>query len=186
MPRPIPYRRQPGFTTIESLIASVVFLVGLIGLLSALVQARGATGQARRILQATDIANDLMAQLQMWPFDDARLIPASGPCATDPEDEEGVLAKGPGHPGYESFMSCLHGEHLLRLNGARFGGLEEPVFTDSSGDQTRFRRYYIVRPQEVRPGVRRMQLWVKVLYEEGGQTRVVATQTMRVQMGGVL
>jgi hypothetical protein len=30
-----------------------------------------------------------------------------------------------------------------------------------------------------------MQIWVKVLYMDAGETRVVTTQAMRIQMGGV-
>ncbi len=60
------FLRRNGFTTIEAMVAAVVFLVGLAGLLGALVQARNATGQARRLLQATDVANDLSEQIQLW------------------------------------------------------------------------------------------------------------------------
>ncbi len=179
-------RRPRGFTTIEALIASVVFLVGLAGLLGALIQARGATGQARRILEATDIANDLIAQFQLWSFDDPRLSPSLGTCVVDPQDSAEVLLEKPGDPGRDGFISCMHDELMLRLNGAHFGGLDRPVFTDADGSESRFNRYYIIKTDEVRPGVRRMQIWVKVLYEESGQTRVVSTQTMRIDMGGVL
>ncbi|HSP79468.1 MAG TPA: hypothetical protein VLQ93_13110 [Myxococcaceae bacterium] len=179
-------RRSRGFTTVEAMIASVVFLVGLAGLLGALIQARGATGQARRILEATDIANDLMAQVQLWPFEDPRLASSLGTCAADPQDVAGVLLEKPGDPARASYVACMHDENMLRLNGAHFGGLDRPVFTDADGSESRFERYYITKTEDVRPGVRRRQIWGKVLYEESGQTRVVSSQTMRIQMGGVL
>ncbi len=182
------FRSRHGFTTIESLIAAVVFLVGLAGLLGALVQARGATGQARRLMQATDVANDLAEQIQLWNFNDPRLVPNATLCADDPLDKNEVLL----HPGtgeYNAYVACMHGEVMLRLSGASFGGLQRPVFKDEDKVDTRnetvYQRYYIVRTQDVREGVRRMQVWVKVLYLDAGEPRVVTTQTMRILMGGV-
>jgi type II secretory pathway pseudopilin PulG len=191
MLRRVPFRQRNGFTTIESLIAAVVFLVGLAGLLGALVQARGATGQARRLMQATDIANDLAEQIQLWDFNDPRLVANDVLCANDPLDKNGVLLKR-GSPEYTAYVACMHGELMLKLGGAKFGGLPGTtvgspgvVFKDEGSNATRYERFYIVRVQDVRDGVRRMQVWVKVLYLDAGEPRVVTTQTMRIFMGGV-
>jgi type II secretory pathway pseudopilin PulG len=182
------FRPRHGFTTIESLIAAVVFLVGLAGLLGALVQARGATGQARRLMQATDVANDLAEQIQLWEFNDPRLAPNEALCAEDPLDEDHVLHK-PGTAEYNAYIACMHDEVMLRLGGASFGGLQRPVFKDEDKvegrNETVYQRFYIVRTQPVRPGVQRMQVWIKVLYLDAGEPRVVTTQTMRILMGGV-
>jgi len=180
------FRPRPGFTTIESLIAAVVFLVGLVGLLSALVQARGATSQARRIMQATDVANDLAEQIQLWNFDDIskRLDDNVGECALDPLDKDGKLLD-PDPDISSGYIACMHGEHTLTQDGAKFGGLKTPVFKDADGSETEFKRYYIVHTEDVREGVKRKQVWVKVRYSEAGQPRVVTTQTLLVQMGGV-
>ncbi|MGZ3459948.1 MAG: type IV pilus modification PilV family protein [Archangium sp.] len=188
MLRRAPLHPRNGFTTIESLIAGVVFLVGLAGLLGALVQARTATGQARRLMQATDIANDLAEQIQLWDFNDPRLVVSDPLCADDPLDQTGKLLH-PGTGDYNAYKACMNGEVMLTLGGARFGGLQTPVFQDETRDitknQTRYERYYIVRVQDVRVGVKRMQVWVKVLYMDAGEPRVVTTQTMRIFMGGV-
>ena len=182
------FRPRHGFTTIESLIAAVVFLVGLAGLLGALVQARGATGQARRLMQATDVANDLAEQIQLWNFDDPRLAANAALCANDPLDKDRKLLK-PGTGDYNGYVACMHGELMLRLGGVSFGGLQRPAFRDEdkveSRGETVYQRFYIVRTESVREGVQRMQVWVKVLYMDAGEPRVVTTQTMRVQMGGV-
>lgn len=183
-----PSRFRHGFTTIESLIAAVVFLVGLAGLLGALVQARGATGQARRLMQATDVANDLAEQIQLWDFNDPRLAPNAALCAEDPLDKDHKLFE-PGSAAYNAYVACMHDEVMLRLGGASFGGLQRAAFKDEDRvegrNETVYQRYYIVRTHDVRPGVKRMQVWVKVLYLDAGEPRVVTTQTMRILMGGV-
>ena len=182
------FRSRHGFTTIESLIAAVVFLVGLAGLLGALVQARGATGQARRLMQATDVANDLAEQIQLWDFNDSRLAANDALCADDPLDKDDKLLH-PGTGDYNAYVACMHGELMLRLGGASFSGLQRAAFKDEDKvegrNETVYQRFYIVRTEEVREGVRRMQVWVKVLYMDAGEPRVVTTQTMRIQMGGV-
>lgn len=191
MLRRAPFRQRNGFTTIESLIAAVVFLVGLAGLLGALVQARGATGQARRLMQATDVANDLAEQIQLWDFNDPRLTPNAALCADDPLDKTGKLRK-PGTGDYSAYVACMHGELMLTLGSAKYGGLPGTtvgspgvVFKDEGKGETRYERFYIVRVHDVREGVKRMQVWVKVLYLDAGEPRVVTTQTMRILMGGV-
>jgi type II secretory pathway pseudopilin PulG len=184
MLRRAPPHPRAGFTTIESLVAAVVFLAGLAGLLGALVHARGATGQARRLMQATDVANDLAEQIQLWDFNDPRLAPSPAECADDPMDEEGKLFKV-GTSEYTAYRACMHGEVMLTLGGAQFGGLANPVFIDESNAQTQFDRFYIVRQQAGRAGVERKQVWIKVLYRDAGEPRVVTTQTLRVLMGGI-
>ena len=185
MPRGPLLRQRSGFTTIEALIASVVFLVGLSGLLGAMVQARMATGQARRLMQATDVANDLIEQIEMWQFNDPRLVVSGDLCGKDPLDKTGKLLN-PGTSDYTAYRACMNGELMLTLSGAKFGGLPDPSFRDeSSGNITRYERFYIVQVQTVNESTQRMQIWVKVLYLDAGEPRVVSTQTMRVHMGGV-
>ena len=182
-----PAGRTPrGFTTIEALIAAVVFLVGLSGLLGALVQARAATGQARRLMQATDVANDLSEQLQMWPFDDKRLVVSDDLCGKDPLDKAHKL-RNPGTSDYNAYRACMHGELMLTLGGAKFGGLPDTDFGDEDDRHglTHYDRFYIVRVENVDGLTQRMQIWVKVLYMDAGEPRVVTTQAMRVYIGGV-
>jgi len=183
MPRRFPSRSRNGFTTIESMIAAVVFLVGLAGLLGALVQARNATGQARRLMQATDVANDLAEQIQLWDLSDPRLAETTGPCATDPLDNGGALSST--GSTFDNYVACMHNETTLKQPNTTFGGLQQPVFVDELGSSTRYARYYIVRSQTPREGVRRIHIWVKVIYMDAGVRRHVTAHTIRVQMGGV-
>ena len=180
MPRRFPSRSLNGFTTIESMIAAVVFLVGLAGLLGALVQARNATGQARRLMQATDVANDLAEQIQLWDLKDPRLAETTGPCATDPLDNGGALSSTGGT--FNNYVACMHNETTLKQPNTTFGGLQQPVFVDELGNSTRYDRYYIVRSQNPTDGARRIHVWVKVIYMDAGVRRHVTAHTIRVEM----
>jgi type II secretory pathway pseudopilin PulG len=177
--------QRNGFTTIEAMIAAVVFLVGLAGLLGALVQARNATGQARRLMQATDVANDLAEQIQLWDLTDPRLVDSAGACAADPLDTAEVLNK-PG-PAFDSYVACMHNETTLKQPNTRFGGLPQPVFVDELGNSTRYNRYFIVRSQvDQKSRARRIHVWVKVLYMDAGTPRSVTVHTIRVLQTGVM
>ncbi len=190
MQRRVCSQPRPGFTTVEALIAAVVFLLGLSGLMGALTQARNSTGQARRYMQAMDIANDLIEQMQLWGLDDPRLKAMSGVCVDDPLDKNEALLK-PDSADYNAFVTCMRSDVDLKntldpKNASAkmpWGGLQEETFTDEQGVITKYKRYYIVRTQTVRPGVSRWQMWVKVVYSDVGEPRVVSTQAMRIQMG---
>jgi type II secretory pathway pseudopilin PulG len=191
MLRRVSFRQRHGFTTIEALIASVVFLLGLSGLMGALTQARNSTGQARRYMQATDIANDLVEQIQLWDLSDPRLSATPGVCNDDPLDHAGALLKPKDSGDYKTYTECMHDETELKSTPnpnksgetMPWGGLQDPVFKDEQSNSTDYKRFYIVRVQDVRPGVKRIQIWVKVRYEDAGEPRVVTTQAMRIQMG---
>ncbi|ATB36088.1 hypothetical protein CYFUS_001502 [Cystobacter fuscus] len=183
-------RPRHGFTTIEALVAAVVFLLGLSGLLGALTQARNATAQARRYMQATDIANDLVEQIQLWDIKDSRLAsPATGVCKDDPMDKAGALLQPEASSAFQAYAACMKDEINIASN--KWAGLKDPtstfdkghVFKDEQGNITKYRRFYSILVQDVRPGVKRLQIWVKVRYDDAGEPRVVTTQAMRLQMG---
>lgn len=187
MPRGPLLRRRTGFTTIEALIASVVFLLGLSGLLGALVQARAATGQARRLMQATDVANDLIEQISLWQLNDPRLVVSDDLCGKDPLDKTNKLLN-PGSADSNAYIACMNNEVMLTLGGAKFGGLQDASFRDEDlrNGLTRYSRYYIVQKQDPDASKHLVQIWVKVLYMDAGEPRVVTTQALRVFIGGVL
>jgi hypothetical protein len=79
----------------------------------------------------------------------------------------------------------MHDETSLKQPGTTFGGLKDPVFFDESNNPSQFERFWIVRSDlEPTNGARRIHIWVKVLYKDAGEPRVVTSHTMRVQMGG--
>jgi type II secretory pathway pseudopilin PulG len=180
-----PRRRAAGFTLIEAMAASVVFMLGMTGMLGAIIQARASTASARRHVHAVAVATDLVAQVQLWAYDDARLVPSGSPCAEDPTDGAGVLLD-PAAPGHGAFIACLHGESQLRSRP--WHGLPEADFPVGDGQWDRYRRYFIVSEVDVdgRPvsgalahsGSRKV-VWVLVMWSESGTVRRVTSQAVK-------
>ncbi len=180
-----PRRRAAGFTLIEAMVASIVFMLGMAGLLGAIIQARTSTASARRHVNAEAVATDLVAQVQLWAYDDARLVPSGSPCAEDPTDAAGVLLD-PAAPGHEAFLACLHGETQLRSRP--WHGLPESDFPVGDGQWDRYRRYFVVTEVDVdgRPvsaaqahsGARKV-IWVLVTWSEGATARRVTSQAIK-------
>ncbi len=65
--------RPNGFTLLEVLLAASVLLIGAVGMLSLHVHGLRLEGDSRRITRATAIAQDMMDQIALWPWGDARL-----------------------------------------------------------------------------------------------------------------
>ena len=73
-------RRAParGFTLIEAMVAMAVLLIGTLGLISLHTVGVRMNADARVMTQATDIAQDLVSQMQGWPYaTDPRLVNAN-------------------------------------------------------------------------------------------------------------
>ncbi|NMO23604.1 hypothetical protein HPC49_53840 [Pyxidicoccus fallax] len=185
MARMSPRRRAAGFTLIEALIASIVFLLGMAGLLGAIIQARTASAITRRHVNAVAVATDLVAQVQLWAYDDPRLVPSGSPCAEDPTDAAGLLLD-PSAPGHASYVACLHGEAQLRSRP--WAGLTEADFPVGSGAWDRYRRYFIVQevdanglpvsPGQAHSGARKV-VWVLVTWHEGATGRRISSQAVK-------
>lgn len=185
MARKHPRRRAAGFTLLEAMLASVIFLMGMAGLLGAIIQSRTSTASARRQVHAVAVASDLVAQAQLWPYEDARLVPSEGPCAEDPADAAGVLSD-PDAPGHAAYVECLYGETQL-LSGP-WGGLPEPDFPVGQDGWDRYRRYFVVNevdaagrpvpPSLAHSGSRKV-VWVLVTWREGGGVRRVTSQAIK-------
>lgn len=62
-----------GFTLLEPMMAMLVLLVGAVGVLGLHRIGVTVNADARRMTRATAIAQDLLAQIETWPYDDARL-----------------------------------------------------------------------------------------------------------------
>jgi hypothetical protein len=123
----------------------------------------------------------MVAQIQLWAYDDARLVSSTGACAADPADSADVLARSPRDVGlYNTFVACLHDEARFRtgawLPTAEFSG---PMPTPSPT----FRRYFSVREVNEagavvgtpHTGVRKL-VWVTVTWSESGKDRKVTSQ----------
>lgn len=66
-------RRQRGVGLLEVIIAMAILLIGLLGVLSLNGMGVRLNGDARRVTRATALARDLMSQVELWDYEDARL-----------------------------------------------------------------------------------------------------------------
>jgi prepilin-type N-terminal cleavage/methylation domain-containing protein len=59
-----------GFTLVEVLVAIGILLVVSIGVMGLFTQGQRLHGDARHMTRATAIAEDLLANIELWPYDD--------------------------------------------------------------------------------------------------------------------
>ena len=64
-----------GFSLIEALVASMVMLIGLLGLAGLQVVGMRANNLGKRMAQASLLAQDLVQNMQVWQYTDGRLTP---------------------------------------------------------------------------------------------------------------
>ncbi len=90
-----------GVTLVENMMAIAVLAAASTGAVSMSNQSIRAGGEARRITRATEIAQDLVTQVQLWAWDDARLAnsnPANdrdiGNSSAFDHDEEDITVHG--------------------------------------------------------------------------------------------
>jgi Tfp pilus assembly protein PilV len=188
-----PFRRRGGFTLIEGVVAAVVFLLGMLALMGAFLQARRANANARRELLASAVLTDMAEQINTWTYTDPRLSLASGWCA-DPKNFDAQLSN------IKTFKAnadaCMNDEADLKTVTATtgWGGLASSQFPAGPSDMDAFYRYYVVQelsesgsalaPASVNSGVRKV-IWATVLYAEGGDVRRAVTQVVKVRQAGL-
>ena len=78
-------RHDRGFSLIEAMVASVIMLIGLLGLAGLQVIGMRANNIGKRMSQASLLAQDLAQNIQIWAYTDARLNP-SATLYTDPNN----------------------------------------------------------------------------------------------------
>jgi type IV pilus modification protein PilV len=94
-------RARRGFSIIEALIASIVLLIGLLGLATLQVVGVRSNHFGRHMTQASQLAQDLTENIQRWDYNDARLTPAVArtwnvlsPASTAAVDNEWDMGRG--------------------------------------------------------------------------------------------
>lgn len=80
------HRSAHGFTVLEVLIAMAVITLGALGTASLVQTGLRLNDNARQVTRASLIAQDLMAQIQLWPYGDTRLADGET-LGVDPTDE---------------------------------------------------------------------------------------------------
>ena len=78
---------QRGFTLVECMIALAVTLVGAVAMMGLFTVGVRMNGDARRVTRATAIAQDLLNNIELWSYTDARLSKVSSN-TTDIADAE--------------------------------------------------------------------------------------------------
>ena len=155
-------RLDRGFSLVEAMVASVVMLVGLLGLAGLQVTAMRANHLGKRMSQASLLAQDLIQNMQVWQYTDARLTPQGGatPSHTgiytdtnhsdiakfwDLLNSAALTSSVDGSGVTFDFSDGPAGAAQVNQLAANYGGILSPV--DSSlpaGEQTVFQRYWNV------------------------------------------
>jgi Tfp pilus assembly protein PilV len=63
-----------GFTIVEAIMAMMLLVIGAVGVLSLVTQSVRMNGDSRKTTRATAIAQDLVANIGLWAYTDARLV----------------------------------------------------------------------------------------------------------------
>ena len=79
---------QRGTTLLEAMVAMAVVLIAAAGTAGLHTQQLKMTGEARRITEATALAQDLVENMSLWAFNDARLSNANTSNDTDIGDSQ--------------------------------------------------------------------------------------------------
>jgi prepilin-type N-terminal cleavage/methylation domain-containing protein len=155
-------RADRGFSLIEAMVASVVMLVGLLGLAGLQVVGMRANNLGKRMAQASLLAQDLAQQMQLWQYTDARLSPqaTASPAHTGIYTDsnhadiakfwvlQNTAALNSSVDGSSVTFDCTDGgagaATINQLN-ANYTGVLSPVDTSlAAGEQTVFQRYWNV------------------------------------------
>lgn len=88
-------RRHGGFTILEALIAMALLTIGIMGMMSLNTTGQRINADARQMTRATAIAQDLLGQIMLWDYDDARLAAGATGGADIADDAHAFEGEGP-------------------------------------------------------------------------------------------
>jgi len=155
-------RIDRGFSLIEAMVASVVMLIGLLGLAGLQVTALRSNHLGKRMAQASLLAQDLVQNMQVWQYADARLTPQAGaaPAHTgsysdtnhadiakfwDLQNAAAPTSNVNGSGVTFDFTDGASGAAQVNQLAANYGGVLSPVdATLPAGEQIIFQRYWNV------------------------------------------
>jgi len=151
-----------GFSLIESMVASVVMLIGLLGLAGLQVTGMRANNLGKRMAQASLLARDLVQNMQVWDYADARLTPQAGasPAHTgtysdtnhadvaefwDLRNTAALTSNVDGATVKFDYTDGAAGGALTNQLAANYEGVLSPVDASlPAGEQTVYQRYWNV------------------------------------------
>jgi prepilin-type N-terminal cleavage/methylation domain-containing protein len=157
-----PRRMDRGFSLIEAMVASVVMLIGLLGLAGLQVIGMRANNLGKRMAQASLLAQDLAQQMQLWQYADTRLSPqaSASPAHTgmysdtnhadiakfwDLQNTAALQSNVDGSTVTCDYTDGAAGAAAVNQLAANYTGVLSPVDTSlPTAEQTVFQRYWNV------------------------------------------
>jgi type IV pilus modification protein PilV len=151
-----------GFSLIEALVASMVMLIGLLGLAGLQVVGVRANNLGKRMSQASLLAQDLVQNMQVWQYTDGRLTPqaSASPAHTgiytdtnqadiarfwDLQNSAALTSNVDGSSLTFDFTDGAAGAAAVSQLAANYEGVLSPVDTSlPTAEQTVFQRYWNV------------------------------------------
>lgn len=125
----IDHRAPRGTTLVEAMVAMAVLVLGAAGMINLHNHGVRTEAQSRRITRAAAIAQDLASQIELWPYDDARLtndVPENDGLLGDPsylfECQDGATAAACEADPVGAKLAD-HGEADLEKGGLAWNGL---------------------------------------------------------------
>jgi prepilin-type N-terminal cleavage/methylation domain-containing protein len=167
---------QRGFSLIESMIAIAIILLSATGLAATYVQGVNMTGDARRMTQATAIAQDLVNNIAYWTYSEAAGAPLANVTTANDADI------GDTAHAFQTVADPLgsgladHGEADLTAMGTAWTGVPQAELNGV------FQRYWSVAYLDSNgDGVNDMaQIAVIVRWQQGGGWRRVVLLTAKL------
>lgn len=132
-------RSQRGTTLLEALVALVVMLIGTMGVMALHKVGVRLHSDARRITRASAIAQDLVEQINLWPYTDPRLADANGGNNANLGDATFAFEQ-PGPPPAD------HGDADLTLGATTWTGIPTAAIDATNLGGALFERYWNVGP----------------------------------------
>jgi len=157
-----PRRMDRGFSLVEAMVASVVMLIGLLGLAGLQVIAIRSNNLGKRMAQASLLAQDLVQNMQIWEYGDTRLTPQGSavPAHTglysdtnhadiakfwDLQNTAALKSNVDGSAVTFDYTGGAAGAAVVNQLAAGYGGVSSPVDTSlTAGEQIIFQRYWNV------------------------------------------
>jgi type IV pilus modification protein PilV len=163
-------RWQRGTTLVEAMVAMVVVAIGAAGAIGLHTQQLGMNGEARRITEATALAQDMVENMSLWAWDDARLADTNSGNNADIGDTAQAFET------YTTTQAEAAADHKATDLGAAWTGLGgAPGYVARVG----FERYW-----NVAASGSQKRIAVIVRWQQGSGWRRVVALTSRADLSG--